>query len=84
MESLKALLLVPDSSIYVNDLSESISQDELHLYVDDTTAFIIGDWTDDVVGKMNLLFAEICGWCDSNKLTLHKGKSEVISDFAEA
>ena len=32
-------------SIYVNDFLESISQGELHLYADDTTAFVIGDGT---------------------------------------
>ena len=61
-------------SIYVNDFSESISQDEFHLYADNITAFVIGDSTDDVVQKVNLLFAEICRWCNSNKLTLHTGK----------
>ena len=34
--------------------------------------------TDDVVRKLNLLFAEICSWCNSNKLTLHTGKSKVM------
>ena len=47
-------------SIYVNDLPKSILQGELHLYADDTTAFIIGDSTNDVVKKLNLMFAEIC------------------------
>ena len=65
-------------SIYVNDFLESVSQGELYMYADDTTAFVIGDSTDDVVRKFNLLFAEICSWCNSNKLTLHTGKSEVI------
>lgn len=57
-------------SIYVNDFSELLSQGEIHMYADDTTAFVIGDSTDDVVRKLNLLFAEICSWCNSNKLTL--------------
>ena len=30
-------------SIYVNDFAESISNGELHLYADDTTAFVIGN-----------------------------------------
>ena len=30
------------------------------------------------MGKLNLLFAEIYGWCDLNELTLHTGKSEVM------
>ena len=39
-------------SIYVNDFSESISRGDLQLCADDTTVFIIGDSTDDVVGKI--------------------------------
>lgn len=34
--------------------------------------------TDDVMSKLNLLFAEICSWYNSNKLTLHTGKSKVM------
>ena len=30
-------------SIYVNDFAESISKGELHLYADDTKAFVIGN-----------------------------------------
>ena len=43
-------------SIYVNDFSESISQGELHLCADDTTAYVIGNSTDEVVQKLNHLF----------------------------
>ena len=57
-------------SIYVHDFSESISQGELHLYADNITAFVIGDSTDEVVRKVNLLFPETCRWCNLNKLTL--------------
>lgn len=64
-------------SIYVNDFSESISQGELHLYADDTTAFVIGDRTHEVVRKVNLLFPEIYRWCNLNKLTFQS------DDFAE-
>ena len=51
-------------SIYINDFSESVSQGELHMYADNTTAFVICDSTDDVVRKLNLQFAEICRWCN--------------------
>ena len=61
MEFLKVPLWGPDSSIYLNDFSKSISQGELHFYADDTTAFVIADSTDDVMRKLNLLFGEICG-----------------------
>ena len=78
MVFLKVPLWVPDSFQFVNDFAESVSHGELHMYGDDTTAFVISDCTDDVVRKRNLLFAEICSWCISNKLTVHTGKSEVM------
>ena len=64
--------------IYVNNFPESITEGELHLYADDTTACVIGDNPDDVIIKLNRLFGEICTWCKLNKLTLHTGKSEVM------
>ena len=54
--------------------SDSSSQGEAHLYADDRTAFRIGNSTDEVVRKLNLLFGEIYTWCELNKLTLHTGK----------
>ena len=65
-------------SIYVNDFPDCITQGELHLYADDTTAFVIGDNPDDVTIKLNCLLKEICTFCRLNKLTLHSGKSEVM------
>ena len=65
-------------SIYVNDFPDCITQGELHLYADDTTAFVVGDNPDDVTIKLNCLFKEICTFCTLNKLTLHSGKSEVM------
>ena len=65
-------------SIYVNDFPDCITQGELHLYKDDTTAFVIGDNPDDVTIKLNCLFKEICAFCRLNKLTLHSGKSEAM------
>ena len=53
---------------------DSRSQGEVHLYADDTTAFRIGNSTDGVVGKLNLLFEEIHTWSELKKLTLHTGK----------
>ena len=65
-------------SIYVNDFPDCITQGELHLYADDTTAFVIGDNPDDVIIQLNCLFKEICAFYRLNKLTLHSGKSEVM------
>ena len=65
-------------SIYVNDFSDCITQGELHMYADDTTAFVIEDNPDDATIKLNCLFKDICAFCRLNKLTLHSGKSEVL------
>ena len=35
-------------SIYLNDFADNVSTVELHLYADDTTAFVIGDTIDQV------------------------------------
>ena len=35
-------------SIYVNDFADNVSTGELHLYADDTTAFVTGDTIDQV------------------------------------
>lgn len=62
----------------MNDFPDCITKGKLHLYADDTTAFLIGDNPDDVIIELNRLFKEICSFCWLNKLTLHNGKSEVM------
>ena len=65
-------------SIYVNDFAESISNGELHLYADDTTAFVIGNSVDQVTQLLNALLKEIIQWCRVNKVTIHSGKCETM------
>ena len=65
-------------SIYVNDLASSITTSELHLYADDTTAYVIGNSVEDVTELLNVLFGEITDWCSQNRMTLHPDKSEVM------
>ena len=60
------------------DFPDCQTHGKLHLYADDTTAFVIGDNPDDVTIKLNCLLKEICTFCRLNKLTLHSGKSEVM------
>ena len=43
-------------SIYVNDLASSITTGELHLYADDTTAYVIGNSVEEVIELLNILF----------------------------
>ena len=63
-------------SIYVNDFPKSISQGELHLYAEDTTAYVVGESPDNVLTKLNRAYKFT--WYKLNKLTLHTGKSELV------
>ena len=48
---------------YVNDSAEStLSNGELHLYTDHTTAFVIGNLMDQVIQLLKVLFKEIIQW----------------------
>ena len=58
-------------SIYVNDFADNVSTGELHLYADDTTAFVTGDTIDQVSQLLNVLLAHFCSWCELNRLTIH-------------
>ena len=42
-------------SIYVNDFADNVSPGELHLYADDTTAFVTGDTIDQAPGAKKAL-----------------------------
>ena len=64
--------------IYVNNLASSITTGQLHLYADDTTAYVIGNSVEDVIELLNVLSGEITDWCSQNKMTLHPDKSEVM------
>ena len=54
-------------SIYLNDFAESLSNGELHLYADDTTAFATGNSVDQVLQLLNVLLKEIIQWCREKK-----------------
>ena len=45
--------------IFVNDLPDCLSNGEIHLYSDDTTAIVIGKNEDEVVTLLNIIFSEI-------------------------
>ena len=65
-------------SIFVNDLPECISNGEIHLYDDDTTAFIIRKNEDEVVTLLDIIFSEISKWCSINNLTIRPTKCKVM------
>ena len=66
-------------SIYENDFSKCISNGELHLYADDTIAFVIGNSVDQVTDNLNILLSEIWQWCRVNKLTINAKKCEAMT-----
>ena len=65
-------------SIYLNDFAESLSNGEMHLYADDTTAFATGNSVDRVIQLLNVLPKEIIQWCRVNRLTIHWGKCKTM------
>ena len=65
-------------AIYVNDFPFCTKIGEIHLYADDTTAFVVCNTIDETVLALNILANEIADWCDENCLTIHTGKREAI------
>ena len=65
-------------SILVNDLPDCIPNGEIHLYADDTTAFVIGKNDNEVVTLLNIVFSKISKCCSINNLTIHPTKWKVI------
>ena len=49
-------------SIYVNDLPDAVTEGEVDMYADDTTAYCIGDNFDIVTQRLNLIFKQIYRW----------------------
>ena len=64
--------------VYVNDMSGCVTVGGLHLYADDTTAFVIEDNIEEVIDLLNILARDLYNWCNKNKPTAHTGKSEVL------
>ena len=64
--------------IYVNDLPDAVTEDEVEMYADDTTAYCIGDNLDIVTQRLNLIFKQIYKWSQRNRLSIHNGKSEAM------
>ena len=59
--------------IYVNGFADNVPADELYLYADDNTAFVIGDTTDNVIQLLNVILADIiCLLCELNTHFAHK------------
>ena len=65
-------------SIYVNDLPDAVTEGEVEMYADDTTAYCIGDNFDIVTQRLNSIFKQIYRWSQRNRLSIHNGKSEAM------
>eukprot|EP00112_Aurelia_sp_Birch-Aquarium-sp1_P007570 Seg1826.2 transcript_id=Seg1826.2/GoldUCD/mRNA.D3Y31 product="hypothetical protein" protein_id=Seg1826.2/GoldUCD/D3Y31 len=62
----------------MNDIWESISAGEVHLYADDITAFVVEATTDETIYKMQVLPEEVTQWCRVNKMTVNVKKTETM------
>ena len=66
-------------NIYVNDMVNAIKSDcELYLYADDSTIVAHGNNLESLETKLSKELENIKDWLDSNKLSLHLGKTESI------
>ena len=66
-------------SLYDNDLPNAITSSEVCLFADDSTFYFIGTNIGEVTDALNETGNQIATWCCKNKLTIHTGKSEVMS-----
>ena len=64
-------------SIYVNDMCNSVSC-ELCLYADDSMLFVAGKDVKQIEQRLTEEMYNISAWLESNKLSLHLGKTESI------
>ena len=61
-------------ALYVNDLPSTASTGQIHMYADDTTAFVVSKSVDEATTCLNILSSDIQKWCKANKLTIHSEK----------
>ena len=65
-------------SIYVNDLPESISYGDLHMFADDTTVFAIGRDSDMIISSLQCIVSQLHIWCTANRPIAHESKTEAM------
>ena len=65
-------------AIYVNDFPTAVQVGELHMYADDTTAFVIANTADEAIHYLNIIADDINSWCSKNRLTIHCDKTEAM------
>ena len=65
-------------SIHVNDLPESISYGDLHMFADDTTVYTIGKDTDMIISLLQCILSQLHLWCTANRLIAYESKTEAM------
>ena len=48
------------------------------MYADDTTAYCVGKWIEEVVDHSNTITKELNEWCVKNKLTVNTEKTQAM------
>ena len=66
------------SSIFVNNLAESIISRELYLFADDTTIYTTGENIGDIIHMLQSKLDQVYTWCLSNRVVAHDSKSEAM------
>ncbi len=64
-------------TIYVNDMCNAV-QCDLFLYADDSMLLVNGRNVKEIESLLELEMEKLCIWLESNKLSLHLGKTETI------
>ena len=62
----------------LNELPNAVTDGEVEMYADDTTAYCTGDNFDTVTKGLNLIFKQIYRWPQRNRLSIRNGKSEAM------
>ena len=65
-------------TMYIHDLPSTASIGQIHMYADDTTAFVVSKSVDETTNCLNILASDIQEWCRANKLTAHNEKTEFL------
>jgi len=65
-------------SIYVNDLPESISNGDLHVFADYTTIYTIDKDIDMIISSLQCILSQLHIWRTSHRLIAHETKTEAM------
>ena len=59
-------------SLYINDLPEYVSKEQVYLFANDTT-YYVGHSTEEVIDALNVIGNDVNNWCQKNQLSIHSG-----------